>query len=93
MRITCDPHKREAILILRGLDLRRAREVFAGTHLTREDDRFDYGETRHVTAGWLDNRIVVMVWTPRGSARRIISMRHCHEHEAQTLEPHLKPKG
>lgn len=92
MRITCDPHKRAATLTVRGLDLRRAREVFAGMHLTREDDRFDYGETRYVTAGWLDNRIVVMIWTPRGSARRIISMRHCHEHEAQALAPHINPQ-
>lgn len=90
MRITCDPAKREQTLRERGLDMRRAGEVFAGLHLTRLDDRFDYGETRYVTAGWLDSRLVVFVWTPRGSARRIISMRHCHEREAKKLRPHLQ---
>ena len=90
MRITCDPAKREQTLRQRGLDMRRAGEVFAGLHLTRLDDRFDYGETRYVTAGWLDSRLVVFVWTPRGSARRIISMRHCHEREAKKLRPHLQ---
>jgi len=31
----------------------------------------------------------VFVWTPRGSARRIISMRHCHEREAKRLRPYF----
>lgn len=90
MRVTSDPAKRLQTLQERGLDMRRAGEVFAGLHLTRLDDRFDYGETRYVTAGWLDSRLVVFVWTPRGSARRIISMRHCHEREAKRLRPHLQ---
>jgi len=89
MRITCDPAKRLHTLESRGLDMRRAKEVFAGLHLTRPDDRFDYREPRFITAGWLDAKLVVLVWTPRGSARRIISMRHCHEREAQRLRPHL----
>lgn len=89
MRITCDPAKRARTLAERGLDMRRTREVFAGLHLTRAGDRLDYGEPRFVTVGWLDERVVVFVWTPRGSARRIISMRHCHEREAKKIRPHL----
>ena len=69
--------------------MRRAEEIFAGLHLTRPDDRFDYGEPRFITVGWLDARLVAFVWTPRGSARRVISMRHCHEREAQKIRPHL----
>ena len=90
MRITCDQAKRLQTLQERGLDMRRAGEVFAALHLTRVDDRLDYGEPRYVTAGWLDSRLVVFVWTPRGSARRVISMRHCHEREAKKLWPHLQ---
>ena len=44
MRITCDPDKRQRTLQERGLDMRRAKEIFAGLHVTRADDRFDYGE-------------------------------------------------
>jgi uncharacterized DUF497 family protein len=44
MRITCDPAKRQRTLLERGLDMRRAKEIFAGYHFTRVDDRFDYGE-------------------------------------------------
>ena len=89
MRITCDAAKRARTLLERGLDMHRAKEVFAGLHLTRADERFDYGEPRYVTAGWLDEELVVFVWTPRGVARRVISMRHCHEREAKKLRPLL----
>ncbi len=90
MRITCDRAKREWTLRVRGLDMLRADEIFAGLHLTRDDDRFDYGEPRFITVGWLDARLVAFVWTPRGRARRIISMRHCHEREAKRLRPYLE---
>ncbi|SEG35954.1 hypothetical protein SAMN05216242_1631, partial [Thauera chlorobenzoica] len=43
--------------------------------------REDYSEPRHITVGKLDGRMVVMVWTPRGEARRIISMRKANERE------------
>lgn len=89
MRITCDPAKRQETLLDRGLDMRRASEVFAGLHFTRKDNRRDYDEPRYVTVGWLDSRLVVFVWTPRGKARRVISMRHCHEREAKKIRPFL----
>lgn len=89
MRITCDPRKRALTLQRRGLDMQRAREVFAGVHFTRIDDRADYGESRFVTVGWLDSRMVVFVWTPRGPARRVISMRHCHERESRKIQAAL----
>ncbi|WP_311735248.1 MULTISPECIES: BrnT family toxin [unclassified Janthinobacterium] len=40
-----------------------------------------YGEQRFITVGWLDERLVVLVWTQRGLARRIISMRKANERE------------
>ncbi|MBU2857699.1 BrnT family toxin [Acidithiobacillus ferrooxidans] len=81
MRIEFDPDKRDKTLAERGLDFARAGEVFAGVNVTAEDARFDYGEPRFITVGVLDNRMVVMVWTPRGEARRIISMRKANERE------------
>jgi uncharacterized protein len=82
MRITSDPAKRAITLKNRGLDLEvDAAKVFAGRTATFEDDRFDYGERRMITAGWLDERMVVMVWTQRGEVRRVISMRYCHAKE------------
>jgi len=87
--ITFDRVKRAKTLAERRLDFERAKVVFEGIHLTRIDDRLDYGEQRFITAGWLDERIVVIVWTPRGRARRIISMRKANEREVKTLSPHL----
>jgi uncharacterized DUF497 family protein len=89
LRITCDPVKRQRTLDERGLDMHRADEIFKGLHATRLDDRIAYGEPRFVTVGWLDSKAVVVVWTPRGSETRIISMRQCREREAKRLWSHL----
>ena len=83
MKITFDPVKRAITLRERGLDFADAGEVFAGDTLTRIDDRTDYGETRHISAGFLRGRMVVIVWTPRGDTRHIIPMRHCHAKEEE----------
>jgi uncharacterized protein len=87
--ITFDRAKRAKTPAERRLDFQRAKVVFEGIHLTRVDDRPDYGEQRFITACWLDERIVVIVWTPRARARRIISMRKANEREIKTLSPHL----
>lgn len=81
MRITFDPQKRARTLKERGLDFADAAEVFAGRHTVVPDDRKDYGETRFISAGFLKGRLVVIVWTPRGEDRRVISMRYCHAEE------------
>jgi len=51
--IAFDPVKRRRTLEHRGLDFADAGEVFAGLHVTVEDDRRDYGERRFITAGCL----------------------------------------
>ena len=81
MKIEFDPIKRAKTLEERSLDFAQAAQVFAGEHLTLEDTREDYEEQRFQTAGWLEDRIVILVWTPRGKARRIISMRKANERE------------
>lgn len=81
MQITFDPSKRNAALKERGLDFAAAAEVFAGHTYDRVDDRFDYGEVRIITVGLLAGRMVVLVWTQRGEARHVISMRKANERE------------
>jgi len=76
VKITFDEAKREQTLAQRGLDFADAAEVFEGLHTVLADDRFDYAETRYISAGHLRGRMVVIVWTPRGDARHIISMRY-----------------
>ena len=87
MLIKFDPAKRTDTLQSRGLDMARAGEVFAGATLTVEDDRRDYGEDRFITIGFLDGAMVVLVWTPRGGAHRVISMRNANERERALYGP------
>ncbi|MFZ4746583.1 MAG: BrnT family toxin [Sphingomonas sp.] len=79
--IRFDLAKRAITLAERGLDFVDAPFVFADQIYTGEDDRFDYGEIRWVTYGYLDKRAVVVVWIECDGVRRIISMRHAHEEE------------
>lgn len=81
VKLEFDPGKRERTLVERGLDFARAGEVFAGPRLTMPDARADYGEPRLIPFGLLDGRWVVVVWTPRGAACRIISLRKANERE------------
>lgn len=81
MKITFDPVKRDATLQDRGLDFEEAAEVFAGRVIDIPDLRYDYGELRISTVGALRNRMVIVVWTQRGEARHIISMRKANDRE------------
>lgn len=86
MRITFDPPKRQVALYERGLDFLDASIVFAGPTITAQDMRRDYGETRFQTVGYLAGRMVMIVWTPRGEARHVISMRKCNDREKATYQ-------
>jgi uncharacterized DUF497 family protein len=86
VRITYDPPKREATLRQRGLDFEDAALVFAAPAVTVPDRRHDYGgEDRYQTFGRLRGRMVVVVWTPRGEDRHVMSMRKCNAREAARL--------
>ncbi len=84
-----DEAKRSQTLKERGLDFAHAERLFAGRHFTHPDARRDYGEPHFISAGWIDGRFVIAVWTPRGQGRRIISMRHGHEREEERYLRHL----
>lgn len=75
MTISFDEAKRAVTLSNRGLDFADAARVFFGAVLEYEDDRFDYGEVRTISVGLLYGTVIVLVWTDRGEARHIISMR------------------
>ena len=89
MRISYDSAKRERTLAERDLDFEDAVAVFRGRSLDVLDDRHDYGEVRWATFGRFDGRLVVVVWTPRGGTRHIISMRKCNDRERKIYDAHL----
>lgn len=90
MAITFDPAKRDKALAERGLDFAAAEAVFAGPSFSFEDERFDYGETRIVTVGLLNARMVMVVWTPRGADRHVFSMRKTNAREQARYAPLLR---
>lgn len=93
MEITYDAEKRTKALEERGLDFEDAVHVFMGPEYTVTDDRADYGEERFQTYGLFDSRLVMVVWTQRGEARHIISMRKCNERERKRYERELDRSG
>ena len=81
MQIEFDSMKRDKTLLERGLDFAHADLIFAGLHFTSQGLRVNYAEDRFIAVGFLQADLVVMVWTPRGAARRTISMRKANERE------------
>ncbi|MGC2787336.1 MAG: BrnT family toxin [Roseiarcus sp.] len=44
---------------------------------------FDYGETRQIAFGFINNRLFVCVYTDRGDERRVISLRKANSREVR----------
>ena len=93
MKIEFDTHKRALTLRHRGLDFADCFEAFTGLSYTFEDARKAYGEDRFITLAFLGHRLVVIVWTPRGAARRIISMRKANAREIEIFSQALDRPG
>jgi hypothetical protein len=90
MGITFDPPKRDKTLAERGLDFDDAGKVFAGVTFEVEDTRKDYGETRTICFGLLNDQIVVVGYVQRGADRHVFSMRKANDREKARVAPLLK---
>ncbi|OFX13062.1 MAG: hypothetical protein A2516_10720 [Alphaproteobacteria bacterium RIFOXYD12_FULL_60_8] len=65
-----------------GLSFEKACRIFEGKVVTFVDDRWDYGEVRHVSYGEIDSvMVVVVVHTDRDGLTRVISARKAKERE------------
>jgi uncharacterized DUF497 family protein len=89
VKITFDPPKHQTALRERGLNFADATIVFAGPTITVQDTRRDYGEARFQTVGFLADRMVMVVWTPRDEARHVMSMRKCNDREKAIYQKRL----
>jgi hypothetical protein len=69
----------------RGLDFEDALLVFEGLTVEIEDTRKDYGERRIICYGRLEDRLVVVGYTPRGADRHVFSMRKANDREQARL--------
>ncbi len=89
MRLTYDPAKREKTLMERGLDFEDALILFEGATVEVEDTRKDYGERRIICYGRLEDRLIVVGYTPRGADRHVFSMRKANDREQARLAPYF----
>lgn len=85
-----DPAKRRLNLDKHGIDLAECDAIFTAPMLTRDDDRFEYGEERLISLGMLEGRVVVLVWTDDGEEVRFISCREATSHERKAYEKALQ---
>jgi uncharacterized protein len=85
VEIEFDPAKDDANRRKHGISLRAAKGFDWSTALERLDDRFDYGETRFVAIGHIDDQLVVMVFAEGTDDDniRVISLRPAEKHEAR----------
>ncbi|MBB1076457.1 BrnT family toxin [Rhodoferax sp. 4810] len=90
MRITFDLAKRNKTFEDRGLAFEDAGLVFAGVTLEVEDTRENYGEKRVICYGWLQGRMVVVGYTPRGADRHVFSMRKANDREKKRIALYLE---
>ena len=81
-----DEKKRLANIAKHGIDFRIAITVFLAPAALRRSDR---NEERWITIGPVKHRLVAVVWTPRGEAKRIISARPARPDEREDYARHV----
>ena len=81
-RFQWDDEKNRGNIQSRGISFKRAALVFDDPNrIERIDDRYDYGEERIAVIGRSAGRVLYVVYTWRGNARRIISARKAGKDE------------
>jgi len=82
-----DESKSNACFDNRGFDFGYATQVFFDANrVVHKDTRFVYGEDRYQLMGLIEQRLFVVVYTPRGNIIRIISARKANQREVQYYE-------
>lgn len=84
MQVTFDPAKNAKNITERGLPFRMAEEVDWSQAVIIEDTRKDYGEKRWRAFGYIGERLFAVVFTTRGDAMHVISLRKANEREVRS---------
>lgn len=83
MEITFDPVKDTANIKKHGMSLVEANRFEWETAIIWADMRWDYGEARMIGFVLIGTRLYCVIFTDRGNARRIISLRKANEREVR----------
>ncbi len=88
-----DEAKNQSNIAKHGLGFERAKAIFDGFHLIREDDREHYGERRDVAIGLLGGvAVIVVVHTEREGRIRLISARPANRKERKVYYEALRKR-
>ncbi len=86
MEFTWDPKKNAINVRRHGIAFEDAKRIFDGPTFEREDDRFDYWETRVYAIGLVNGIEITVIYTDRGSDdRHIISAWRAEPHERRSF--------
>ena len=87
MNFEWDEGKSESCFAQRGFDFAyAARAFFDRNRIVNADTRRSYGEERYQMMGLIEQRLFVLVYTPRHDAMRIISARKANQREVKHYE-------
>lgn len=81
-----DEAKRQITLKERGLDFADLERFDWETAMVSKDFRHDYGETRTIAFGRIDDRLLCLVYTMRPHALRVISLRKANSRERKVYD-------
>jgi len=86
MRFEWDENKNKSNISVHAIDFRDAYLIFDHPILIKTDTRKDYGEQRLVGLGVLYSAVIVIVFTKRSDAVRVISIRRANRNERKIYE-------
>jgi len=86
MNISYDTNKNNRNIVERGLSFDRVADFDFETALYSIDDRHEYGETRIVAIGYLENRLHVLCFVETENGVRVISFRKANSREVKHYE-------
>jgi len=90
MEVTFDPAKNERNIRESGISFELAADFDFETAMFVEDIRKDYGEIRIRAFGFIGDRLHALVFTMRGTALRVISLRKANRKEVNRYEKAAK---
>jgi uncharacterized DUF497 family protein len=91
VRFTWDQNKNVANVRRHGIAFEDAKRVFDGPTVEREDDRFDYGETRMYAIGLVNGIELTVIYTDLDDdERHLISAWRAEPHERRYFWRHFE---
>ena len=91
MRFTWDPNKNAINVRRHGIAFEDAKRIFDGPTVEREDDRFDYGETRIYAIGLVNGIELTVIYTDLDDdERHLISAWRAEPHERRHFWRHFE---